>query len=81
MALANRSAPAATVVPILIYDDVAEAIDWLCAAFGFAERLRAPGRDGTIGHAQLAVGDGAIMLGARAGRSRHRAAVSTSTCT
>jgi uncharacterized glyoxalase superfamily protein PhnB len=38
----NRSAPEADVVPILIYADVAKAIDWLCAAFGFKERLRAP---------------------------------------
>lgn len=61
--LVNRSAPAATVVPILIYEDVAKAIDWLGGAFGFAERLRAPDRDGVIGHAQLEVGRGAIMIG------------------
>ncbi len=67
MTLVNRSAPAATVVPVLIYDDVAEAIEWLCGAFGFAERLRAPGRDGRIFHAQLTVGDAAIMLGQRGG--------------
>ena len=59
----NRSAPAADVVPILIYSDVSRAIEWLCGAFGFQERLRAPDRDGTIGHAQLIVGDGAIMVG------------------
>jgi len=62
----NRSAPTATVVPILIYDDVGQAIDWLCSAFGFTERLRAE-RDGVIGHAQLAVREGAIMLGRRGG--------------
>lgn len=59
----NRSAPASAVVPVLIYDDVAAALDWLCEAFGFEERLRAPGRDGRITHAQLAVQGGAIMLG------------------
>jgi uncharacterized glyoxalase superfamily protein PhnB len=63
---ANRSAPAAAVVPIVIYSDVAKAIDWLCRAFGFGERLRAPGRDGVINHAQLNAGDGAIIIG-RAG--------------
>jgi uncharacterized glyoxalase superfamily protein PhnB len=63
----NRSAPAATVVPILIYDDVSRAIDWLCRSFGFEERLRAPGRDGAIVHAQLAIGDGAVMLGKAGG--------------
>ena len=36
----NRSAPASTVVPILVYEDVNAAIDWLCGAFGFTERLR-----------------------------------------
>ena len=59
----NRSAPGADVVPILIYSDVAKAVDWLCAAFGFDERLRAPDRDGVVNHAQLTVGDGAIMVG------------------
>jgi uncharacterized glyoxalase superfamily protein PhnB len=37
---ANRSIPAATVVPVLIYPDVREAVAWLTAAFGFAERVR-----------------------------------------
>lgn len=58
----NRSAPAVTVVPILIYADVGKAIEWLCAAFGFTERLRAE-RGGVVGHAQLTVGDAAIMMG------------------
>src|SRR5260221_1848872 len=58
----NRSAPRATVVPILVYEDVTAAIEWLCSAFGFTERLRA-GAPGVVSHAQLTVGDGAIMLG------------------
>jgi uncharacterized glyoxalase superfamily protein PhnB len=67
--IVNQSAPAATVVPILIYADVARAIDWLAQAFGFRERLRAE-RNGVVGHAQLIVGDGAIMLG-RQGAEYH----------
>jgi uncharacterized glyoxalase superfamily protein PhnB len=59
----NRSAPNAAVVPILIYPDVAAAIQWLCDAFGFQERLRASGRDGVVGHAQLTSGGGDIMIG------------------
>jgi len=59
----NRSAPGADVVPILIYSDVARAVYWLCEAFGFRERLRAPDRNGVPNHAQLAVGDGAIIVG------------------
>jgi len=65
----NRSAPTATIVPILIYEDVGQAIDWLCRAFGFSERLRAE-REGVIGHAQLAVAEGAIMLGRQGGPFR-----------
>jgi uncharacterized glyoxalase superfamily protein PhnB len=53
----------------LIYEDVGQAIDWLCRAFGFSERLRAE-RDGVIGHAQLAVAEGAIMLGRQGGPFR-----------
>jgi uncharacterized glyoxalase superfamily protein PhnB len=65
--IVNQSAPAATVVPILIYADVGKAIDWLCGAFGFAERLRVE-RDGIVSHAQLVVADGAIMLGRQGGQ-------------
>ena len=38
----NRSAPPGSTVPVLSYADVAKAIDWLCGAFGFTERLRTP---------------------------------------
>jgi uncharacterized glyoxalase superfamily protein PhnB len=62
----NQSAPNATVVPILIYEDVGKAIEWLCGAFGFAERLRAE-RNGIVLHAQLIVADGALMLGRQGG--------------
>jgi uncharacterized glyoxalase superfamily protein PhnB len=43
--MATRSAPRGTIIPSLIYDDVAQAIDWLCDVFGFKERLRMPGGD------------------------------------
>src|ERR1035438_9889204 len=37
--------------------------DWLHQAFGFTERLRTPPEpDGTIHHAQLAVGEGSVIL-------------------
>ncbi len=53
----NRSVPRSCVIPVLAYPDVAAASDWLCAAFGFRERLR-------IGdhRAQLVYGDGAVIL-------------------
>lgn len=63
----NRSAPRATVVPILVYDDLEKAVHWLCSTFGFKERLRA-GRPGDrASHAQLAIAEGAIMLGRQGG--------------
>ncbi len=62
--IVNRSAPCGTIVPSLIYNDVARTIDWLCEVFGFTERLRAVGENGKVGHAQLAIGQGGVMLGA-----------------
>src|SRR5260370_42643964 len=68
--IVNRSAPRATVVPILVYEDVEKAVDWLCTTFGFTERLRAgrPGESAT--HAQLAMAEGAVMLGRQGGEFR-----------
>jgi uncharacterized glyoxalase superfamily protein PhnB len=37
---ANRSMPASTVIPVLAYPSVADAVEWLSAAFGFTVRLR-----------------------------------------
>jgi uncharacterized glyoxalase superfamily protein PhnB len=54
----NRSVPAATVIPVLVYPDVRAAVDWLCAAFGFVERLRI----GEDHRSQLKVGDGAVIV-------------------
>ena len=54
--LANRSMPRSTVIPELAYDDVGQAITWLCDTFGFRERWRAGSH-----RAQLSVGDGAIV--------------------
>jgi uncharacterized glyoxalase superfamily protein PhnB len=63
---ANRSLPAATVIPVLVYPDVREAVDWLCAAFGFAERLRI----GEDHRSQLKVGDGAVIVADVGGHRR-----------
>jgi uncharacterized glyoxalase superfamily protein PhnB len=66
----NRSAPRASVVPILVYEDVGNAIDWLCGTFGFRERLRAVGPGGKVSHAQLDIAEGAVMLGRQGGEFR-----------
>lgn len=55
--LVNRSMPNCTVIPVLPYRNVGEAVEWLCAAFGFQERWRAGDH-----RAQLSVGDGAVVV-------------------
>ncbi len=50
-------------IPTLMYDDVAEAIRWLSGALGFQLTLKVSSPEGRVGHAQLALGDAAIMLG------------------
>jgi uncharacterized glyoxalase superfamily protein PhnB len=54
----NRSIPASTVIPVLVYPDVREAVAWLSAAFGFAERVRI----GEDHRSQLSVGDGGLII-------------------
>jgi uncharacterized glyoxalase superfamily protein PhnB len=57
--LTNRSAPPATVTPVLVYPDVRAAVAWLESAFGFQERVRI----GDDHRAQLRVGtDGAVVV-------------------
>lgn len=55
----NRSIPAPTVIPVLIYPDVREAVAWLGAAFGFVERVQI----GENHRSQLMVGHGAVIVG------------------
>ena len=56
---ANRSIPSSVVIPVLIFPDVREAVDWLSAAFGFVERVRI----GENHRSQLSVGEGAVIVG------------------
>ena len=53
----NRSVPPASVIPELAYDDVVEASEWLCKAFGFRQRLRIGSH-----RVQLVFGDGALIV-------------------
>jgi uncharacterized glyoxalase superfamily protein PhnB len=57
MMLISRTTGSASVVPELVYADVAEAVDWLCDAFGFTEIWRAGGH-----RARLAYGNGVVIL-------------------
>lgn len=54
--------PVPTVVPMISYQDAAVALEWLTGAFGFQERTRITMPDGKIGHAEMELGDGVIML-------------------
>jgi uncharacterized glyoxalase superfamily protein PhnB len=62
----NRSIPQSTVIPVLIYPDVREAVDWLGQAFGFVERVRI----GEDHRSQLSIGDGAVIIGDVSGDRR-----------
>jgi hypothetical protein len=57
----NRSAPPGPVVPVLAYDHVEKAIEWLSGAFGFTERLRIM-HEGRIHRVQMAAGQGGVVL-------------------
>jgi len=54
---------AQTINPYLLYADAAGALDFLSRAFGFEETMRMPRPDGSVGHAEMKLGDGRIMLG------------------
>lgn len=50
-----------SVTPYLIVNGVAGLIDFLTVAFGGEERFRVPNDDGTIGHAEVRIGDSVLM--------------------
>jgi uncharacterized glyoxalase superfamily protein PhnB len=53
----NRSMPPSVVIPELPYPDVRAAVDWLCRAFGFVERLQIANH-----RAQLLLGEGSVIV-------------------
>jgi PhnB protein len=50
------------VSPYLIIDGATAALDFYTSVLGATERMRMPAPGGTIGHAELQVGDSVIML-------------------
>ena len=50
------------VTPYLVVDGAAAAIDFYIEVFGATERMRMPGPDGKIGHAELDIGNSVVML-------------------
>src|SRR6478609_8166068 len=62
----NRSIPSTTVIPVLSYPDVRDAVAWLSASFGFVERVRI----GEDHRAQMSVGDAAVIIADTGGGRR-----------
>jgi uncharacterized glyoxalase superfamily protein PhnB len=50
------------VVPYLLYEDAAAAMDWLIRVFGFTERVRDRESDGTVRHGELLLGNGGVIM-------------------
>jgi PhnB protein len=50
------------VTPYLVVDGAGAAIEFYGKVFGATERMRLPGPDGTIGHAELQLGESLIMV-------------------
>jgi PhnB protein len=48
--------------PYLVVHDAAAALDFYTRAFGAKEVMRMPGPDGRIGHADIVLGGGHVML-------------------
>jgi uncharacterized glyoxalase superfamily protein PhnB len=55
----------ATISPTIVYDDAKSAIRLLKDAFGFSEQAVYEDEKGQVLHAELAYGDGLVMLGSR----------------
>jgi uncharacterized glyoxalase superfamily protein PhnB len=53
----NRTMPDTSVIPVLVYEDVHAATEWLCRVFGFAERWHVEDH-----RAQLSFGNGAVVV-------------------
>jgi PhnB protein len=50
------------VIPYLSVDGASEAIDFYVKVLGATERMRMPGPDGKLGHAELEIGESMVML-------------------
>ena len=50
------------VVPYLLYEDAAAAMDWLIRVFGFTERARDRQSDGAVRHGELLTGNGGVIM-------------------
>jgi uncharacterized glyoxalase superfamily protein PhnB len=60
---ANSPKTPSTIMPAMRYRDANAAIAWLCNVFGFERHAEYPGPNNSVGHAELTLGGGMIMLG------------------
>src|SRR5882762_3036132 len=51
-----------TATPSLVVHDAAKALEFYKKAFGAEERMRMPGPNGQIMHAEIKIGNGIIMI-------------------
>jgi uncharacterized glyoxalase superfamily protein PhnB len=58
----NRSVPTDSLLPHIVYPDVARAIDWLSVTFGFEEHYRYGEPGGPLSGAQMHLGNAWFML-------------------
>ncbi|MFE6618745.1 VOC family protein [Streptomyces sp. NPDC008086] len=63
--MAGTSGGRPSVYPTLLYADAKAAIKQLTEAFGFTTLVVYEGEDGSVGHAELAQGNGVVMLGSK----------------
>jgi PhnB protein len=50
------------VTPCLVVRGAAKALDFYAEVFGAAERMRFPGPDGSIAHAEIQIGDSVVIV-------------------
>jgi PhnB protein len=51
-----------TIIPMIAYEDGVKALEWLCEAFGFTERVRWTDDAGRLSHGEITLDDGVVML-------------------
>lgn len=63
--MAGTSGGRPSIYPTLLYADAKAAIKQLTEAFGFTRLSVYEGEDGSVAHAELVQGNGAVMLGSK----------------
>lgn len=55
----------APIIPTMQYQDANKAVDWLCEAFGFEQKMVYRDDNGNVMHAELTYKNSVIMIGPR----------------